>query len=158
MERDYIVSTESTFKTRYGGHKYSLAHKKQHLNTELSKYVWKAREKGEDPQISRKVLHTTGKPVDKPQKVCSLCILERIEIAEAKRERALNKRSELTGSCVHYRKLCFWFIYLYFEKSCFEILKFSATLKWLKLFCKRPIYSSKREEELQLNNFFIRSC
>ena len=106
-ERDYIGSTGCTFKKRYGGHKYSFAHKKQHLSTELSKYVWKAKEKGGDPQIRWKALHTTRKPENKPQNVCSLCNLERLEIAEAKRERVLNKRSEMTGACVHYRSFYF---------------------------------------------------
>ena len=106
-ERDYIGSTGCTFKKRYGGHKYSFAHKKHHQSTELSKYVWKAKEKGVDPQISWKVLHKTRRPKDKPQRVCLLCNLERMEIAEAKREKVLNKRSELTGACVHYRSCYF---------------------------------------------------
>jgi hypothetical protein len=107
QEMEYIGSTGCTFKQRYGGHKYSFTHRKQHQSTELSKYVWAMKDKGEDPQISWKVLHNIRIPSNKPQRICSLCNLERMEISEAKRDRTLNRRTELTGACVHFRKLYF---------------------------------------------------
>ena len=106
-EKEYIGSTGCTFKQRYGGHKYSFAHREQHLSTELSKFVWRAKDRGEDPHITWKVLHQVRTPPNKPQTICSLCNLERMEIAEAKRERTLNKRTELTGACVHFRNKYF---------------------------------------------------
>ena len=105
-EMDYIGSTGCTFKKRFSGHKYTITHQNQQNNTELSKYFWKQKDKGEEPKIKWRILHKIRMP-DKQQKICALCNLERIEIASAKRNRTLNKRKELTGSCVHFRKFYF---------------------------------------------------
>ena len=105
-EKHYVGSTGRTFKERYAGHKYSLRHKASENSTELSKYVWKQRSKGEEPSIRWSILHKLKEPKG-PQRICSICNLERMEIAAMKRGKSLNKRSELTGKCVHFRSFYF---------------------------------------------------
>ena len=105
-EKVYVGSTGRTFKDRFNGHKHSLRHKDSTQHTELSKYVWRMRSAGESPTIKWRILHSLRVP-DRPQKICATCNLERIEIAAAKRKRALNKKSELTGKCIHYARFYF---------------------------------------------------
>ena len=105
-EKVYVGSTGRSFKERYGEHKHALRHQGSSQSTELSKYVWAQRAKGEDPTIQWKLLHTIGKPRG-PQRVCTTCNLEKMEIAATERRRSLNKRSELTGKCVHFRNFYF---------------------------------------------------
>lgn len=105
--KDYIGSTGGTFKTRYYGHKRSFAHQSKRLSTELSKHVWNAKDRGEKPAISWSIVYQTKRSGDSIPRTCSTCNLERIAIATADRRRSLNKRSELTGACVHFRKSYF---------------------------------------------------
>ena len=105
-EKVYIGSTGRSFKDRYNGHKYTLRHKTAEHSTELSKYVWQKRAKGESPKITWRILHSLREP-RKPQRICATCNLERIEIAAAKRNRALNKKSEMTGKCIHFARFYF---------------------------------------------------
>ena len=105
-KKEYIGSTGRTFKERYSEHNHTLRHRNPQRSTALSECVWKARDAGETPEITWEVLHQVPKPKG-PQRICSICNLERMEIAMANRERSLNKRSELTGKCVHFRSFYF---------------------------------------------------
>ena len=105
--KDYIGSTGGTFKKRFYGHKHSFAHPEKRSSTELSKYVWSAKDRGEEPKISWSIVHRVKRPGDSAPRICSTCNLERIAIAMADRRRSLNTRSELTGACVHFRKSYF---------------------------------------------------
>ena len=105
-EKEYIGSTGRAFKDRFNEHKYAFMHKGSLKSTKLSEHVWSAKEKGEKPEIKWSIMHKAPKPRG-PQKICTICNLERIEIAAADRKKALNKRSELTGSCVHFRRFYF---------------------------------------------------
>ena len=104
-EKIYVGSTGRSFKARFGEHKHTLRHQGS-SQTELSKYVWAQRAKGEEPQIQWKILHKIGKPKGH-QRICTTCNLEKMEIATTERRRSLNKRSELTGKCVHFRNFYF---------------------------------------------------
>ena len=104
--RTYIGSTGRSFKERFGEHTHALKHKISPHETELSKHVWKKRSEDESPTIKWSIRHSLRVP-EKPQKICATCNLERIEIAAAKRRRAVNKRSELTGQCVHFARFYF---------------------------------------------------
>ena len=75
-------------------------------STALSEHVWSERDKGEKPVVRWSILHQTPKPSG-PQRICTLCNLERMEIAAADRKKAVNKKSELTGSCLHYKGFYF---------------------------------------------------
>ena len=105
-DMNYIGSTGRSFKTRFSEHTHSLRHKESSLSTTLSKHVWKARDRGETPTIKWSLIHKAPKPRG-AQRICTLCNLERIEIAAAERRRSLNKRSELTGKCRHFASFYF---------------------------------------------------
>ena len=105
-EKHYIGSTGRSFKKRFSEHSHALKHRNSQQATTLSKYVWKARDEGEDPKITWSVIHRIPEPRG-PQRICTTCNLERMEIAAADRRQSLNKRSELTGKCVHFRSFYF---------------------------------------------------
>ena len=105
-EREYIGSTGRKFKERYSEHKHALTHRDSPNSTALSEHVWSERDKGEKPVVRWSILHQTPKPSG-PQRICTLCNLERMEIAAADRKKAVNKKSELTGSCLHYKGFYF---------------------------------------------------
>ena len=71
--------------------------------TELSKYVWKLKHKGEDFTIKLSVAtksfsYTCG------SKHCDLCLTEKLLIAKADPRTLLNKRSEIVSKCHHRSK------------------------------------------------------
>ena len=105
-EKEYIGSTGRSFKERFSGHKHALRHRESQQSTTLSKYAWKMRDAGETPEISWSIIHKIPKPRG-PQRICTTCNLERMAIACADRKRSLNKRSELTGKCIHFRSFYF---------------------------------------------------
>ena len=104
--KEYIGSTGRTFKERFSEHTHALRHRNSQRSTTLSKHVWKARDAGETPEIKWAIVHKMPKPRG-PQRICTICNLERMEIASADRRRSLNMRSELTGKCVHFRSFYF---------------------------------------------------
>ena len=102
IEKMYVGSTGTTFKTRFAGHKASLKQKDHKNPTTLSTYYWQEKRKGNDPIIKWSVVkEVMGKYSNKNG--CPLCSRERLEIARCDKERLLNKRSELTSNCPHYR-------------------------------------------------------
>ena len=105
-EKEYIGSTGRSFKERFSGHKHALRHRESQQSTTLSKYAWKMRDAGETPEVSWSIIHKIPKPRG-PQRICTTCNLERMAIACADRKRSLNKRSELTGKCIHFRSFYF---------------------------------------------------
>jgi hypothetical protein len=105
-EKDYIGSTGRSFKQRFSEHKHALKHRGSQQSTTLSRFVWKARDEGEDPTITWSLVHSIPTPGG-PQRICTTCNLERMAIATADHRRSLNKRSELTGKCVHFRSFYF---------------------------------------------------
>jgi hypothetical protein len=102
----YIGSAGNTFKERYNGHKSSLNHKTKRNTTELSKWYWNEKEKGNTPEIKWTILHQT-KAKYNLKNGCTLCNMERLEIARANKEKLLNKRNELKRVCPHYKKKFF---------------------------------------------------
>ena len=105
-ERDYIGSTGREFKKRFKEHMYAIGNEEAGGQTTLSNFVHDKTAQGENPSIHWKILHKRRVP-NRPQKICTTCNLEKIEIAATKRKRALNERSELTGKCRHYPKFYF---------------------------------------------------
>ena len=105
-EKEYVGSTGRTFKKRFSEHSHALRHRGSQQTTTLSKYVWKARDEGKDPVVTWSLVHKIPLPRG-PQRVCTTCNLEKMEIAAADRRRSLNKRSELTGKCVHFKSFYF---------------------------------------------------
>ena len=104
-EKSYVGSTGNTFKSRYGGHK-STFNKKDTNHTALSKYIWKLKDKNIEYEIKWKIIQKT-RAIKSTKNGCNLCNLERLEIAKANKNKALNKRSELKTQCPHYKKQYF---------------------------------------------------
>ena len=104
--RSYVGSTGRTFKDRWSGHKSSFKNKER-SNTALSDYIWELKEQNTTYRINWKILRKIHSSHDKIGKVCMTCNLERWEIAMADKRKTLNKRSELTVQCPHFRSLYF---------------------------------------------------
>jgi len=109
----YIGSTGRKFKTRYNEHMQSFRNKSKKESTRLSKFIHsiKTNETDLKKTIKWEFLHKTNQI--KPGLICSLCNLERMEIAFANTKSLLNSRSELIGKCKHFAKFYFktWFMY-----------------------------------------------
>ena len=100
--KHYVGSTGRSFKRRYGEHLSDFRHEKNRENTALSAYIWKLQDKKTKFQIKWSILHQ-AKATTNSKSGCSLCNLERIEIALAERDKSLNKRNELQAKCPHFR-------------------------------------------------------
>ena len=103
--KNYLGSTGGTFKKRRYNHINDFKNYKEN-GTELSKYIWKLKNKNIEYKIDWEIIHHIGKAKN-PQSICSTCILEKVAIAKADRRDNLNKRYELFYSCPHFRKLHF---------------------------------------------------
>ena len=101
----YIGSTGTTFKARYANHKRSFNNKKLANSTALAKHIWQLKENDIKYEVTWKIVQRirTGNNING----CNLCNLERMEIMNAKKERSLNKRSEIQARCQHWKKRFF---------------------------------------------------
>ena len=135
--KEYIGSTGNTFKERYNQHKATFREKKTKKNinkdqqttrskyvnknnkgvkytktnktngTALSRHYLEVKERdGIEPTIKWTIIgKTNAMPNDRNG--CTLCNLEKIAIAKAKRERSLNVRRELVNACPHFLRQFF---------------------------------------------------
>jgi hypothetical protein len=99
----YIGLTENEFKVRYRNHKQSFNNKALKNATELSKHVWKLKDRGISYIINWKIIGK-AKPYSNISKKCYLCLLEKYHIICNKENATLNQRTELIGHCRHYSK------------------------------------------------------
>ena len=95
--KKYLGSTDGTFKKRWYNHISDFKNYKEN-GTEISKYIWKLKNKKIEYKIDTEVIHHIGKAKN-PQSICSTCRLEKVAIAKADRRDNLNKRYELFYSC-----------------------------------------------------------
>ena len=72
----YVGLTATDFKTRWRNHQMSFKHEKRRNDTELSKYLWKLKEKKEGYSISWKII-AKAKAYSNTTKRCNLCITEK---------------------------------------------------------------------------------
>ena len=72
-------------------------------DTELSKHLWKLKEKKEGYSISWKII-AKAKSYSNTTKRCNLCITEKFFILSNPQMATLNKRNELISNCRHRRK------------------------------------------------------
>ena len=102
-EMIYIGSTGRQFKKRYYEHMQSFRNKSKKDSTKLSKYIHSI--DGNQTELINTIkwefLHETKQR--RPGKICTLCNLERLEIAFAK-TKLLNSRTELVRKCKHFAK------------------------------------------------------
>ena len=103
--KNYIGSTGNTFKNRWYNHNNSFKNYKEN-GTELAKYVWHLKNSNINYNIKWNILHHIGE-IRNIHNICKTCVLEKIEIANAKKNTNLNKRYELFANCPHFQKLCF---------------------------------------------------
>ena len=99
----YLGTSEDEFKTRYNYHTMSPRNKGNEKKTELSKYVWKLKDKGEDFIIKWSIA-AKASPYICGSKRCDLRLTEKLVIAKADPRTLLNKRSEIVSKCRHRNK------------------------------------------------------
>ena len=102
-DKTYIGLTANTFKTRFTAHKSSFMNRDKQSSTELSKYIWKLKDKHTPYQITWRILQQ-AQPYSPTTKRCNLCLWEKYHIIRANKENTLNSRSELISTCRHRRK------------------------------------------------------
>ena len=99
----YFGSCSTDFKTRYNNHKQSFNHQNKRNSTELSKEVWRAKDKGIQPKIKWSIVRSA--PDYKcGSRRCNLCLAEKLTILFGDKNLMLNKRSEILGKCRHTTK------------------------------------------------------
>ena len=99
--RHYYGQTARTFKERFYGHTSDLRHREKTNSTALSKFVWKFRDTtGEDPEITWSKLKS-ARPYSVGSAKCSLCLTEKIAIAQDKSGKMINRRREIMNRCLH---------------------------------------------------------
>ena len=102
-EKIYKGITESIFKSRLGNHQKDFNHRKYLKSTELSKEVWRIKDKGFQYSINWRIV-SLNPSYNPAAKRCLLCLNEKIEILEYDGDNILNKRSELVSKCRHRNK------------------------------------------------------
>ena len=91
---------ETTFKKRYANHKKSFNVEKKKNNTKLSTEYWKLANNKLHPWISWSI-KGNYKSYNPNSNRCSLCLHEKLEIADDPKEILLNKRLEVISQCCH---------------------------------------------------------
>ena len=102
-ERTYIGLTASSFKTRYTSHKASFTHREKSNHTELSKYIWKLKDKSVPFNLIWSI-KKHARPYNPRSKRCNLCLWEKYYIITSDKRTTLNSRSEIISTCRHKRK------------------------------------------------------
>ena len=103
QEKLYVGISEPPFKIRHGNHNRDFNDEEYAKSTELSKEVWKIKNRGFNPIIKWKIIKQL--PAYKPEnKKCQLCLGEKMEILNRDPGTLLNKRSELISTCRHRNK------------------------------------------------------
>ena len=102
--KQYIGSTSRNFKKRLYEHRTSFPSNTRIVKpkncTELANHIWKLKDKNIQYHIKWEILHHATIS-NNPLGLCSLCNLERCEIAKANRRQSLNRRNELVTQCPH---------------------------------------------------------
>ena len=92
--KNYIGISEGDFKLRYNNHKKSFKHEAYKYETELSKYIWKLKNKKIEFQIRWNILAKTM-PYSGGGCNCSLFLSEELFIATTNDNDLLNKKTEI---------------------------------------------------------------
>jgi hypothetical protein len=105
-DRVYIGSTSQTFKKRFYKHSASFKLENNDNSTTLSSFVHKLKRANIDYSIKWSIIYK-AKQTTKNIGFCSLCNLEKLAIALAKKRTLLNSRNELIAKCRHNASLFF---------------------------------------------------
>ena len=98
-EKQYVGSTGRTFKSRYNLHKSSFKQAKK--TTELAKYIGELDKKNINYDLKWKIIHRVQANSTTGKNGCTLCNLERFELAKTDKNKSLNKRKEIQARCPH---------------------------------------------------------
>ena len=98
--RTYKGITARAFKERLKEHKKSFNNKKLMNETELSKEIWRIKDRGGTSNVKWKMVKR-ARSYNPQSKRCLLCITEKLAIAEHEGRDMLNKRSEAVAKCRH---------------------------------------------------------
>ena len=102
-EINYIGASEGQFKQRYHNHTKSFRHRKYEKDSELSKHIWKLKDKGTPYEIEWSV-EACAAPYTSGSKKCDICLNEKLLIATSDPKTILNSRSEIISKCRHVNK------------------------------------------------------
>ena len=69
----------------------------------MSAYVWSLKDKGENPEVTYKILKK-ARPYSPTARKCALCTAEKVYIAKGDENIMLNKKSEISNKCRHRTK------------------------------------------------------
>ena len=103
--KEYIGFTGGLFNNRWYSHSSDIKNEKNN-GTELSKYVWKLKNKNTNYEIKWNTMDKIGDVLN-IRKICKTCNLEKMKITLANKERNLNKRQEHFFTCPHFRIIYF---------------------------------------------------
>ena len=78
-EKFYIGVSSTSWKIRYGNHKFSFSHEHQKNQTALSKHYWGLKDKGLTPDLQWSILKRSSTPKSFESR-CNLCLEEKIHI------------------------------------------------------------------------------
>ena len=96
----YYGTNENTFKECYTTHKCSFRNESCEKNTELSKYIWKLKERDINYFMNWGIAMKLQKYIWGSWK-CDLCIFEKLLITRADPNVLLNKHDKLISKCWH---------------------------------------------------------
>ena len=99
----YYGSCSTTFKARFYNHNQSFKHPKKRHATELSKAVWKEKDRGLSPKITWQITKQAS-AYSSGARSCNLCLEEKLAILKADLRTNINKRSEMFNKCRHRSK------------------------------------------------------
>ena len=100
--KTYIGLTSQEFKARISQHRHDFKNIKKKDSTELSKHIWKLKEKKENFDLSWKIIKQVNETRN-GSKMCRLCITEAAMIIRNKKDQ-LNTRQEIMNKCRHQNK------------------------------------------------------
>ena len=97
----YVGMAGNSIKTRYYNHIKSFKNKRYKNGTELSKYIWKYKEKEIEHTITWKKLRPSN-TCQRRSGLCNLCLEKKVEIllSKSKPSMQLNRRFEVS-TCRH---------------------------------------------------------
>ena len=99
----YLRISEDEFKARYYNYYMSFRNKGHEKKTELSKYVWEVKDKGDNFTIKWSVAAKASRYIC-ASKRCDLYLTEKLLIAKADPRTLLNRISDIVSKCCHSNK------------------------------------------------------
>ena len=100
----YVGLASNDFKERWRNHDTSFNNRKFSSSSELSKHIWKLKEKGTDYILEFQTIDRAAK--FNPQSwICNLCTLEKYYIVFKPEIASLNVHNEINKPCIHKDKM-----------------------------------------------------